>query len=67
MTRYTTLVGDVVQVDRDTIAMELSDPDSSKVTQLSIPRRVCRNGDQITVGDTQVEVLDSWFRQQDVL
>ena len=63
---YTTLVGRVVQATNDTIIMELTDPDSVQVTRLTIPRRVCRDGDQIKVGDTQVEVLDSWFQQQDV-
>jgi len=65
-TSYTTLVGLVIDADDDTVLMQLSDPGSVKVTKLSVPRRVCRNGDQIKVGDTRIEVADSWFRQQDV-
>ena len=55
-TNYATLVGLVIDADDVNVVIQLSDPGSAKVTKLSVPRRVCRDGDQIKVGDTPIPI-----------
>lgn len=65
MTSYTTLVGRVIGADKDMILMQMHEADSATIARLSIPRRVCRNGDQIKVDDTEVRVATSWLERQE--
>lgn len=60
MTSYTTLVGRVTGADEDMILMQMHEVDSA-----TIVRRVCRNGDQIKVDDTEVRVATSWLERQE--
>lgn len=66
MPTYTCLTGRVIDANVDEVLMRLGETNRTKVTELWIPRRVCRNGHLIKIGDTKVHVADSWFKQRDV-
>lgn len=66
MPTYTCFTGRVIDANVDEIEMRLGEANRTKVTVLRIPRRVCRNGHLIRIGDTEVQVADSWFKQRGV-